>query len=319
MLVLDLWRLLITINGTSSADEYYPETSFIKQVKAAVPPTERILVEGEVMPANVGLVYGTRDWRAQDPMLSQRGHEAATILSPAMLESFWLDYNMFLTDVRLQIAPMLGMRYFIFPFPINANGHDDDDPGRPPFTRLAYKDGLSLWRAEGVPGFAYLSDNVQAVADEQAARTWLDEVTWAQTRAFASMVEAPPSTIALIQREDGSVGSTEVLEYSPGLVRLRVMAARPALLVVSESWYPGWRGTLDNREVAVLRANYLSQGIVVPKGTHVVELKFSSSAFMTGALISLLGLLGLLALALWAWWERVPFARRLRGSTSHVE
>ncbi|HEX9989872.1 MAG TPA: hypothetical protein VGE45_15530 [Chloroflexia bacterium] len=306
VLVLDLWRLLITVNITAPAELYYPETSFLTQVKAGVPATERILVEGSVMPANTGLVYGIRDWRAQDPMLSARAFQAALFLDPDLRKNGWDAYNMFLEKVRLQVGPMLGMRYVILPVEAGVktdpNQPEEPDPGPPTFTRLASKDGLSLWRMEEVPGFAYLSDNVRAVATEKEAAEWMRQVTWEQVRGFESVVEAPANAIESLTEgtADGPAGDVVVQEYTPGVVRLEVKVARPALLVVAESWYPGWRGSVDGQQVEVLRANYLSQGVVVPAGTHTVELRYAPGAFTYGAIISVLGLLGIIALSVWA-------------------
>jgi uncharacterized membrane protein YfhO len=81
-----------------------------------------------------------------------------------------------------------------------------------------------------------------------------------------------------------------------------VQAARQALLVVAESWYPGWRATLDGEPVGILRANYLSQGVVVPAGEHTVDLRYTPGAFIYGAWISALSALAIAGLFLWAWW-----------------
>jgi hypothetical protein len=306
VLVLDLWRLFITVNITSPAELYYPETSFLAQVKASIPATERLLVEGSVMPANTGLVYGIRDWRAQDPMLSERAFQAALFLDPDLRKNGWDAYNMFLENVRLPVGPMLGMRYVILPVEpgvkTDPNQPEVPDPERPTFTRLASKDGLSLWRVEGVPGFAYLSENVRAVATEREAAEWMRGTTWEQARGFEAVVEAPANAIEALTEgtAEGPIGDVAVQEYTPGVVRLEVKAARPALLVVAESWYPGWRGSVDGQPVEVLRANYLSQGVVVPAGTHMVELRYAPGAFTYGAITSMLGLLGIAGLAVWA-------------------
>ncbi len=86
----------------------------------------------------------------------------------------------------------------------------------------------------------------------------------------------------------------------PGHIKLRTNALRPALLVVAESWYPGWRATIDGQPVEVLRANYLSQGVVVPTGAHTVEMEYSPDSFRYGQMLSLVALLLLAPLAVWA-------------------
>ncbi|HEX8600397.1 MAG TPA: hypothetical protein VF952_17995 [Chloroflexia bacterium] len=304
LLLLDLWWLLIPVNRTSPMEWYYPQTSFQTQVKEIVPPAERILVVGEAMPANTGLIYNIRDWRAGDPMITERSNLALRLLAPDIHKSVYDEYNVFIRGPRREIAPLLGMSYYIFPAGTNPNYPEEENA--PPYTRLAYKDGLSLWRAEGVPSFTYLTDRVQAVPDGNGALTWLNDANWANTRTYPAVVEADPSLLSLVMPAEpgSSPGSTQIVQYSPGHIVVQTEAVRPALLVVAESWYPGWQAKLDAQPVAVLRANYLSQGVVVPAGRHVVEFEYSPDSFAYGMWLSIGGWLGVLALAAWAWRRR---------------
>jgi hypothetical protein len=303
LLVADLWMLLIAYNVTSPTTYYYPSTSFINQL-SVVPPTERIVMAGEGPPANTGLIYGFRDWRAQDPMISERAHQAAYFIDPNFSDNIWTDYNMFFSNPRLEVASALGMRYVIMPKGYNPSDSVKDVPDHPDFTRLAYKDGLGLWETQGVPGFAYLSNNVWAVPDEPGATHWMLRVSWEKMRNYAAMVEAPASAIAGMDHTayvpgSGQPGSVTVTEYTPGHIVLNVESTFPSLLVVAESYYPGWRATIDGQPATILRANYLSQGLVMPKGKHSVEFSYEPDSFKYGALISLVGLAGLLGLAGW--------------------
>jgi Bacterial membrane protein YfhO len=253
-------------------------------------------------------VYGFRDWRAQEPMFTQRASRASALLDPEYRNDPWNRYNMIMHDIQLPVAPMLGIRYFVFPKATDPNHPATPDPGRPTFKRLAFTEGLGLWEMEGVPGFAYLSDYVDAVPSEDAARSWMKGLTWEQVRAYPAVVEAPESALHdVVRAQDGtSPGGVFVPEYTPGHIVLNVDASRTALLVVAESYYPGWNATLDGRPIPILRTNYLSQGIVVPAGKHTVEMKYEPASFSTGAILSAAGLAGLLGLALWAMRGRKP-------------
>jgi hypothetical protein len=266
-----------------------------------------LVAEGEVLPPNTSMLFGIRDWRAADPMYSLRAAQAAQFLSPGYTQNPWWSYNMFLPKLQLPVAPLLGIRYFVFPAATDPNHPDTPDAGRPTFKRLALTDGLGLWEAEGVPGFAYLSDRVQAVGSEQAAAAWMRNATWDQIRTYAALVEAPAAAVASIQPDPmgSSPGNVAVPEYTPGHIRIQATAARPALLAVAESLAPGWQATLDGQPVDILRTNYLSQGVVVPAGQHTVEFQYQPVWLTYGGPLSLLGGLGLLGLALGpVWWRR---------------
>jgi hypothetical protein len=290
ILVIDLWRLLGNVNPTGPARDYYPETSYIQQVRQIVPPTERIVFEGDGLPANTALVYGIRDWRAQDALVSERAYQAAALLSPDLPKSVYTEYNFLFFQPRLPVAPLLGMRYYATTIVKTDTPAPEPppDPNQPPFVRRALKDGMSLWEMEGVPGFTYLSDNLYVADGEPAARAWMQAVTWEQVRAYMALVEAPPAAVAAIQHDPvgTSPGTVAVQAYTPGAIRLQTTAARPALLVVAETLAPGWRATLDGQAVPIWRANYLSQGVVVPAGTHTVELDYLPDSVLIGAAIS---------------------------------
>jgi hypothetical protein len=306
--VVDLWQLLITINPTAPAEYYFPRTGFIDQMKALLPPAERVVAQGESFPANSGLIYNIRDWRAQDPMISEWAFKAAHYLSPDYSKGIWTEYNMFFPTVNLPVAPALGIRYFISES-TNLNNTDDPDPDRPNIKRLAYKDGLGLYEIEGVPGFTYLSDYLWVEPDEEGADHWLQRVTWAKMRAYGAVVEAPERKVESIQRapDGSSPGSSTVREYTPGHIVLDVEAKRPALLVVAESYYPGWKATIDGEPAEVLRANFLSQGLVVTEGKHAVVFRYDPDSVRYGTLLSGVGVLGLLGIIWWAgpWRRRV--------------
>jgi uncharacterized membrane protein YfhO len=67
--------------------------------------------------------------------------------------------------------------------------------------------------------------------------------------------------------------------------------------VLSEIYYPDWKAFVDGVEFEVLRANYCFRAVEIPKGEHILEMKFNSKAFKLGAFVSsitlLLALVGL--------------------------
>lgn len=59
--------------------------------------------------------------------------------------------------------------------------------------------------------------------------------------------------------------------------RLSFVIEAPAdgMVVVNETWYPGWRATVDGRQVPIHRVNALVRGIYVDAGTHRVRMEFA--------------------------------------------
>jgi hypothetical protein len=85
-------------------------------------------------------------------------------------------------------------------------------------------------------------------------------------------------------------GEVKILEQSPGYLKLSVDLKQDSWIFWSQTWYPGWKGRIDGKEVDVERANYLFQTIFTEKGNHVVEFLYKPDSFFWGVGFSLAGL-----------------------------
>lgn len=83
-------------------------------------------------------------------------------------------------------------------------------------------------------------------------------------------------------------GSAEITRYTPNEVDLSVNVAHPALVVLTDAFYPGWVAYVDGRETTIFRANSLFRAVEVPAGAHSVEFRFRPTSFYWGAAITLL-------------------------------
>lgn len=63
-----------------------------------------------------------------------------------------------------------------------------------------------------------------------------------------------------------------------------------ALIVVADSFYPGWELTIDGKKGEILPVNINSRGIIVPAGEHQIEMSYQPASLVKGAIISLITL-----------------------------
>jgi hypothetical protein len=68
--------------------------------------------------------------------------------------------------------------------------------------------------------------------------------------------------------------SVAVLSYQPSSLELAVAASAPALLVASETEYPGWHASIDGQPAPIHRVDLALRGIPVPAGSHRVRMEF---------------------------------------------
>ena len=79
-------------------------------------------------------------------------------------------------------------------------------------------------------------------------------------------------------------------------LKLDVETPENALLVVSDTFFPGWKVLVDGKAERVLRANYQFRAVAVPPGAHRVEFVYDPLSFKLGVLGTLIGVIGCMIL-----------------------
>lgn len=86
----------------------------------------------------------------------------------------------------------------------------------------------------------------------------------------------------------GSSGAADVRinEYRPRRVSVEAKLRQPGLLVLTDTYYPGWSVFVDGARSALVRVNGLVRGVLLPAGAHRVEFVYRPVSFAAGATIS---------------------------------
>jgi hypothetical protein len=129
-----------------------------------------------------------------------------------------------------------------------------------------------------------------------------------------------PRTTALVDSESGfadrsfpsDAATVDVTAIGDGHVTLNVATAGGGFLVLSETYYPGWRALIDGVPAQVQRTNVALQGVAIPAGAHRVEFQLTSTTQRVGGAMSLAGLMICAALFM------IDFRRTIRATPVHA-
>jgi hypothetical protein len=94
----------------------------------------------------------------------------------------------------------------------------------------------------------------------------------------------------------GSAGAGAAVLADPDAGRFSVITDRPGWLVVSETYYPGWRAQVNGEEVPILRANLAFRAVAVPAGSSEIVFRYEPAWLMPTVILTGVGLLALLVL-----------------------
>jgi hypothetical protein len=108
----------------------------------------------------------------------------------------------------------------------------------------------------------------------------------------ALLEEELPHPIPLPQKGKGTAKRVEFISETNNRLVLQATAEEDSLLVLSDTYYPGWKAFVDGKKTEIFRANYTFRAIPLSAGTHRVEFVYDPLSFKFGALFTFLGIVG---------------------------
>jgi len=89
-----------------------------------------------------------------------------------------------------------------------------------------------------------------------------------------------------ISPSEGLITPARIIHYSPLRVIIEAEPQHDGILVLTDSYYPGWRATVDGHEAPIKRANLAFRAVPIKAGKHTVEFTYEAPVFKAGLFIS---------------------------------
>ncbi len=122
---------------------------------------------------------------------------------------------------------------------------------------------------------------IETDPDRELAGMFAKETDFTSTAFVDASVLFVPDNLPGIKR-------VHITEYTPNKVSIDVETPSDAFLVLSDTYYPGWKARVDGKQMDIYRTNYTFRGVVVPKGAHVVTFSYEPDSLKFGAALSVL-------------------------------
>jgi hypothetical protein len=192
-------------------------------------------------------------------------------------------------DVRLRLRgySLLSVRHIVVPPGMDLNRRARDERERFP---IVYQGEAVVYENSAALPRAFVVGEWESASSAAEARTRVLTGTF-DLRARAVVEGAPV-------RPGGGRGRAEIVEYAPNGLALDVEASAPALVVLTDTFYPGWRAWVDGRPAAIYRTNGVVRGVFVGAGRHRVTMRFfppsqAAGLALAGLAAAAIGVMGL--------------------------
>jgi hypothetical protein len=137
-----------------------------------------------------------------------------------------------------------------------------------------------LYKIEGTIPRAYIVNKVVVEKNSKQVLRLLSSAGFDPTREVVVDSEIPTLPA------DQLSATAKIVRYDNELVTIATSTDNEAILVLADSYYPGWKAFVDGREEVIRRANLFFRAIRLPVGNHTVEFRYEPRSFAIGLAIS---------------------------------
>jgi hypothetical protein len=202
------------------------------------------------------------------------GYEAAMRTRVLDIDNFLLYIIKSPDETRLLDA--LNVKYIVSPKDFKAKGY-----------RLARKSStVNLYENLNCLPRAFLSEEGVLIKDKKAILDKFLDMKWDPRKEV--LLEEETRNPGILESWNPEVGKEEaaVVKYEPNEVVIKAAVKTPKFLVLSDSYYPGWKVYIDGRAGKIYRANYIMRAVSLKPGEHTVKFIFDPFIFKLGLAIS---------------------------------
>lgn len=284
LLVFEPWYFACLQTRQCAPQDYFPPVPALQFLSEQ---DEGRVLGVECLPPLLNTVYGLRDIRGYDAIdparivqLLKRAEEPGSINPPYAATQYFRPRLVQNADGRTLLPPivnLLNTRFLIFRRP-------------PPTIGPILFQAADYWVVENpsalprvfVPSRTEVASDMQALA---AMEQWRFD----------------PRAVGYLPLEEARVfenarGTGSVIREAPCEIEIQATMETPGVLILSDSWHPGWSATVNGRAQPILRCNTALRGVELPAGEHQIVMRFRPVTLPLGQSLAAAGTVILIAM-----------------------
>ena len=176
---------------------------------------------------------------------------------------------------------------------------------------LVYDDEVRIYENSDALPRAFVVHRVEEAADGEAALARMQQQDF-DPAGFAVVEGAIPASVweEVAEAPESDRSQVTITQYEDNRVELEARMENAGLVLLTDTYYPGWKVYVDGKRAELYPTDYLFRGVFVSEGEHKIEFVYDPASFKIGVAISVAALLALLGL-----WGFERYRRRRREET----
>ncbi len=268
LLAFDLLLAVRGFNDTCRRDRLLIDTELTEFFEKEGPC--RISAATAGITAGVLPEYGIEQWQGYDGMYPRRITEFRTRLG----DDYWA-----------AMESACAIDYYLYQ-PTSEARLPRDNPEC--LAKVGTYNGVDVYESPCALSRAFLVGAAEVIPDVEALYARMREPTF------------DPAAVALLERtpagqlpggSSGAAGEAAIESYASTRVCMDVKVERDCVLVLADSYYPGWTAEVDGVQAEVFPVDGLFRGVLLSEGDHVVHFLYFPKSFIMGLSISVAALI----------------------------
>jgi len=241
---------------------------------------DKYLALRKALDPNWNVVFNINHINSYSPVSFQRNLIINTILD----QNINFTNNAFMVRrAGRNLLDLLNAKYLISPLAINGR---DLEPVFKSQTQPQYV----IYQNKSVLPRVFVAKNAQIASTVQ------------EQQKVLSSANFDPKTTVILEKDlkkrsfESINSSATITKYENQNIEIKAQMDGDGILVLADSFYPGWRAMVDGKEQEILPANINQRALILEKGEHLVKFSYQPQSFRAGAVISILSIISLLIL-----------------------
>ena len=256
----DLLRFGWKFNPFTSRTYLFPSTKTLTYLSQNLGNYRYMTTDSRIFPPNFSSVYKLQAIDGYDPLYLLRYGELIIAMErgkPDVAPPFGFSRIITPHNYSSKIADLLGVKYILSLSKLNS-----------PSLKQVFQEGQTIvYENLAVTPRAFFVQDLEMANSKQEAINLL----------FANSFN--PGSTAVVENADGNaqalkeltMGNANITGYSENKVVIETENGSTGFLVLSDSFYPTWKATIDGKGTKIYRTDYNFRGIIVPGGSHRIE------------------------------------------------
>jgi hypothetical protein len=160
------------------------------------------------------------------------------------------------------------------------------------------RDGLNVYRNPGAYDRVFTVHEAETLGTEAEAVTRLKDPAFDPRNATFLLGEAAP----LLDRCAGDV--VQIKRYEPDTVEIEADMKCRGMVILTDTWFPGWKATVDGKPAPIHQAYAMVRGVTAGAGRRLIRMTYRPRSVAIGAVMTATAFACALVVAIGEWRRR---------------